>query len=86
MEKSDLAPFINGLCELQLQQFQFGQELLIQIVAIREAMKDHVDPDFESRFQTKNAQLKQGALGQQLSAHIAAFGQEIDSLKRTLAS
>jgi len=77
MEKSDLAPLFTHLCDLQLQQYQFGQELLLQIVAMREVIKDRGHPDFESEFQKKTLQLKQGTLGQQLSARIAAFDQEL---------
>ena len=84
MEKSELKPLINSLCDLQLQQYQFGQELLIQMVAIREVMKDRGDSDFESEFQKKTLQLKQGPLGQQLSGHISAFGQELQRVKSAL--
>jgi hypothetical protein len=84
MEKSELAPVITQLCDLQLQQFQFGHELLIQIVAIREVMKDQGYRDFESEFQKKTLQLKQGALGQEFSWKLAAFGQELDRVKSLL--
>jgi hypothetical protein len=63
MDDSVFTPVITQLCDYQLQQFQFGQELLLQIAAIREVMKDRGDKDFESDHQKKILHLRQGELG-----------------------
>lgn len=84
MEKSDLMPVITRLCDLQLAQFKFNQELLLGSVAIQYLMEEQGHPDFRKAWQGKLRHLRGGELGQQIAQDIAAFGQEIQQLKSTL--
>ena len=43
MEKSDIAPVITRLCDLQYQQYVAYQELAVALAAVREVMTDRGD-------------------------------------------
>lgn len=84
MEKSDIAPVITRLCDLQSQQFAETKKLVLALAAVRKVMTDRGDKDFQSDLQKKTHQLEQGELGRKIRMQCSAFDQELQSLKNEL--
>jgi hypothetical protein len=85
MDRASMAPVITQLCDRQLQQFQIVQELLLQIAAVVEVMKDRGDKHFQSDFQKKILHLRQGELGQKIVQDIDGFQRTLQALKSQLS-